>query len=462
MDPVFERGLPSNVDAERFCLGSVMLNDTNWPELSGVLDPESFTLEKHRRIFARMKDLADRGEHIDRVTLANELMRLGQLESIDGISYLVSLDQGLPELTNLSSYIGIVREKYALRCIIFDAQRRINQALSDMESKDIAAAGVATLQGIQRGQDKKEEGRTPEQIVTEFPGGINAFLDPTQRVHGLPTGFLKFDEYTVGLHAGELTVLGARPGVGKSAWLANVMAHICLHPKQRKAASLFSLEMTAAALLTRIMCGDARVDQHKFRAGFLNADERRRLQIGLDNIINSRLKIYDKFGITMPEIEQCIRRDVDENACSLVGIDYLQLIGIKKKGERRDLDLGEITRRLKVICGPDECNIPIIILSQLSRAGDKRTGGSMQPILSDLRESGNIEQDCDNVLFLDREELRKRDREDLRGLADLIIAKQRNGACATVKLRFIGPFLRFENCSEDLTDNEEIPGMFVS
>lgn len=459
-EAVFEKGLPSNIDAERFVLGSVMLNHQNYSQMVAALQPDDFSLEKHRRIYQRMKDIADRNEIINRVTIADELLKQGQLESVDGLGYLMSLDQNIPELSSIESYIGIVKKKSLLRQIIWDSQRRIDQALAEAEPKDIIAAGMESMRGMHISNEGVAPGRSPEQIVEQFPGGISAFLDPTRRPKGLPTGFTKFDEWTNGLHRGELTVLGARPAMGKSAILANMLAFLCLNPRQRRRCSLFSLEMPGEQILTRIMCSEARVDQHKFRSGFLNAEERRRLQIALDDIINCGLRIYDKYGIDMPELEECIRRDVKDNGCDVAGVDYLQLIGVKK-GENRNLEIGAVTRRLKLICGPTECNIPLIVLSQLSRAGDKRSGGGARPILSDLRDSGSIEQDADNVIFLHREEIFKKDREDLRGLADLEIAKQRNGPIGIVPLRFIGCFLRFENKLEDIMD-EQIPGNFVS
>lgn len=451
-DLAFEKGLPSNVDAERFVLGSVMLNDATYPQMVALLEADDFSMEKHRRIFARMHDLIERSEAINRVTLANELMKQGQLESVDGLSYLISLDQGLPELVNLDSYIRIVKEKSNLRKIIRDAQRRMDQAFMDMESKDIAAAGMESLQAIQRTQnDGKKKGQSAEDIAETFPGGIQAFLDPSQRPKGLPTGLRRLDEISLGFHPGELVILAARPSVGKSALMLNIAEHLCLHPKQRKAVSVFSLEMSNADNLTRILCSTSRVDSHKFRAGFLNAEERRRLQVGLYDLTQSRLKLYDDC-IMMNDIESAIEEDVEKGGCVLAAVDYLGLIGVKKKGERRDLEVGDMTRRFKLLA--KKLAIPILLLCQLSRAGDKRTGSAQKPILSDLRESGAIEADADAVWFIHREELYHRDRDDLKGLADLILGKNRHGPIGTVPLRFLGQFTQFCSRAEDLLDSE--------
>lgn len=460
-DAVFEKGLPCDVDAERLVLGSTMIGSVDFSIVTVALEANDFSLEAHRRIYARMVDIVYRGDKVDRITLSSELVKNGQLESIGGLTYLVDLDKGLPEVINVESYIRIVKETSRLRQLIFDAQRRIDQAMLRVESVQIISQSVSTLSNLQRQEETADKGRSPEEIVSEFPGGIPAFLDPTMRARGLPTGFTKFDELTNGLHAGELTIVAARPGMGKSSWLLNVIAHLCLHPKQRRRVSLFSLEMSASSLLTRLMCADARVDMHKFRSGYLNAEERRRLHIGLDNIMNCGLRIHDKFGIGLAEFEACARADVDSGCC-LIGIDYLQLMGVKK-GENRNLEVSTISRKLKLLSGPTECNVPIIAVSQLSRANEKRSGASMKPMLSDLRDSGSLEQDADNVHFIDREEVYKKDREDLRGLAEIIIGKQRNGPQGVVPLRFIGAFTRFENRSEDLDmgAEETMPGRYV-
>src|SRR5271154_594537 len=216
-DLAFEKGLPSNVDAERFVLGSVMLNDNVYLQVAGVLDLDDFSLEKHRRIFARMKDLYDRSERIDRVTLANELMKQGQLESVDGLSYLISLDQGLPELINLDSYIRIVKDKSTLRRLIFSAQKVIDRCLiGEDEPDEILAAAEETLLKLGEGRTR-EQLLSPRSIIEKFPGGVSAFLDPSQRISGVSTGFKRFDEMTGGMHGGELLILAARPSMGKSA-----------------------------------------------------------------------------------------------------------------------------------------------------------------------------------------------------------------------------------------------------
>jgi replicative DNA helicase len=449
IDLAFEKGLPANIDAERFVLGSILMNHDAYFQVAGAVEPEDFSLEKHRRIFARMKDLYERGDKIERLTVANELMKQGQLESVDGLTYLVSLDEGMPELTNLDSYIRIVKDKSALRRMIFTAQKVIDRCLIGEEEPDeiLAGAEEALLKlGESRSGDQLQ---SPSTIIDQFPGGITAFLDPSRRVSGLSTGFTKFDEMTGGLHGGELIILAARPSMGKTALALNIAQHVASHPKMRKPVAVFSLEMSSASLLTRLLCASARVDQHKFRAGYLNADERRRLQVALAELTEAPLFIDDTAGVHLMDVHAKLRRLKVQHGLSLVVVDYLQLMSSRGRSENRNQEVSAICRGLKLMA--KELDVPFVVLSQLSRASETRPGDH-KPQLSDLRDSGSIEQDADLVGFIFREEVYRRDREDLKGLAELIIAKQRNGPIGTVPLTFLGQFTRFENRAEDLPE----------
>ena len=451
-DLALEKGLPSNPDAERYVLGSILLNDSVFLQVAGVLEPDDFSLEKHRRIFTRMKDLYGRGSRIDRVTLADELMKQGQLESVDGLSYLISLDEGLPELSNLDGYVRIVKDKSTLRKLIFSAQAVINRCLLGEEEPDtiLASTEESLLKlGESRSRDQLS---SPASIIEKFPGGINAFLDPSQRVRGLSTGFAKFDEMTGGLNGGELFILAARPSMGKTALALNIAQHVATHPRMRKPVAVFSLEMSSASLLTRLLCAAARVDQHKYRAGFLNQEERRKLQVALADLTDAPLFLDDTAGVNFMDVHSKLRRMKSEHGLSLVVIDYLQLMSSRGRSENRNQEVSAISRSLKLMA--KDLNVPFIVLSQLSRASETRPGDH-KPQLSDLRDSGSIEQDADLVAFIYREEVYKRDREDIKGLADLIIAKQRNGPIGIVPLRFLGQFTRFENRAEDLADIPE-------
>ena len=229
-DVSFERGLPANLDAERFVLGSVLVDDSVFINVAAALAADDFSLEKHRRIFGRMADLYDRGERIDRVTLAEELMRQGQLESCDGFSYIVSLDDGMPKLSNLEGYVRIVKDKSLLRQIIFSSQRVFDPAMLQEDTPDEILAGAEeTL--IKMGEARASNSlANPARIIEEFKGGLNAFLDPSRRIKGVSTGFTKFDEMTGGLRPGELFILAARPAMGKTALALNMSPHACREP----------------------------------------------------------------------------------------------------------------------------------------------------------------------------------------------------------------------------------------
>ena len=448
-DLALQKGLPANPDAERFVLGSTLLNDSLYLQVAGVLDAVDFSLEKHRRIFARMKDLYERGARIDRVTVADELMKQGQLESVDGLSYLISLDEGLPELANLDGYIRIVKDKSILRKLIYNAQSVINRCLLGEEEPDaILASTEESL--LKLGEARtRDQLSSPAAIIEKFPGGVGAFLDPSQRVRGLSTGFAKFDEMTGGLNGGELIILAARPSMGKTALALNIAQHVATHPKMRKPVAVFSLEMSSSSLLTRLLCSAARVDQHKFRAGYLNSEERRKLQVALADLTEAPLYLDDTAGVHLMDVHSKLRRMKSEHGLSLVVIDYLQLMSSRGRSENRNQEVSVISRGLKLMS--KDLNVPFVVLSQLSRASEIRHGDH-KPILSDLRDSGSIEQDADLVAFIHREEIYKKDDESVKGLADLVIAKQRNGPIGTVPLRFLGQFTRFENRAEDLAD----------
>lgn len=452
LDLTFEKGLPASLDTERFILGTILLNDTYYLQVAGSLEPDDFALEKHRRIFGRMKDLYEKGERIDRVTLADELIKQGQLESVDGLAYLVSLDDGLPEISNVDSYIRIVKDKSTLRKLIFNSQKIIDRCLIGEEGPDqiLASAEESMLKlGESRANDQLI---TADQVLATFPGGIGAFLDPSQRVRGLSTGFTKFDEMTGGLNGGELIILAARPAMGKTALAMNIAQHVSTHPQMKKPVAVFSLEMSSSSLLTRLLCAGARVDQHKFRAGFLNQDERRKLQVTLSNITESPLFLDDTPGVNLMDVHAKLRRMKSQHGLSLVVIDYLQLMSSRGRSENRNQEVSAISRGLKLLA--KDLDVPFLVLSQLSRAAETRPGDHT-PQLSDLRDSGSIEQDADIVMFIYREEVYKRDREDLKGLAEVIIAKQRNGPIGKVPLRFLGAYTRFENRIDDLPEEPE-------
>src|SRR5271155_5227177 len=450
-DIALERGLPANQDAERFVLGAILMDDALYIQVAGALEAEDFSLEKHRRIFLRMGELYAR---VDRVTVANELMKQNQLESVDGITYLVSLDEGLPTLANLESYVDIVKDKAILRRIIFTSRNLIDRCIIGEEEPDqiLASAEDSLLKlGDSRAGDALVN---PRQILDAFDGGINAFLDPSKRIKGLSTGFLKLDEMTGGLHEGELVILAARPSMGKTALALNIAQHVAMFPEKKQTVAVFSLEMSRESLLTRMICAGARVDQQKFRAGYLNQDERRRLARTTSDLVQAPLFIDDTSGTHLMDIHAKLRRLKSEHGLSLVVVDYLQLMSGRGRFENRNQEISTISRGLKLLA--KELKVPMLVLSQLSRAPETRPGDH-RPQLSDLRESGSIEQDADLVSFIFREEVYKPDREDLRGMAEVLLAKQRNGPTGRVNLVFLKEFTKFENRTNDLGGDDSLP-----
>ena len=447
---ILEKGLPSNVEAEQFVLGSVLLDESLFPQIAGTLEADDFILEKHRRIYQRMSDLAEKPERIEYLTLVNELEKHNQLQSVDGIAYIASLTEGLPRLKSIDSYVKIVKDKALLRQLIRASQNVISECVdSPQDVEDILASAETAVMKV--GDAQLRSGlSSPREVIEGYSGGIQAFLDPSRRLQGLAGPFLKLEEMTTGMHGGELIILAARPAMGKTSLALNVAFHIAKDngpDDPAKSVALFSLEMSKESLLTRILCAEARVDQHRFRGGYLNEDENRRLRGGLHSIVGSKLFIDDSADTNVMEIAAKCRRLRSEHGLGLIVIDYLQLMASKGKVENRVQEISQFSRGLKLLA--KDLDVPVLALSQLSRGPETRQGDH-RPMLADLRESGSIEQDADRVMFIFREEVYKPDREDLHGIAELIIAKQRNGPTGRIKLAFINKFAKFENLADDI------------
>jgi replicative DNA helicase len=446
--------LPQNLDAEKFTLGAILCDPDAFLQAAGILTADDFGIEKHKRIFLRMLDLHTKGERIDRVTLANELIRHRQLESVDGLTYITSLDEGLPHIYDLASYIQIVKEKSRLRRIITLTTDIQNRARSDQEPANaILASAEDSFLRLSDFQPHRSL-YTPTRIVQEYPGGVNAFLDPSKRVQGVPTGFSKFDEMTGGFHEGELIILAARPAVGKSSLAACLAENISCHRyrDKRRGVALFSLEMSKESILTRMVCSRASVDQRRFRAGYLNHDERDKLQTSLSELSEARLYIDDSSAVTTYDLHSKVRRLQNEDGdIGLVIVDYLQLMQGSGKFESAVQEISLITRGLKLMA--KDLKVPFLVLSQLSRAPETRAGDH-RPQLSDLRQSGSIEQDADLVAFVFRESIYKPDKEHLKGIAELILAKQREGPTGIIKLVFLDRLTRFENLAQEGGEQE--------
>lgn len=419
-------------------LGSVLIEDERFLDVGSRLRPEDFSVERHRRIFARMLSLNARGERIDRVTVANELLRENQLEAVGGLEYVVSLDDGLPRVVNLDSYVRIVRENSLLRQMIMVSQATINRCtLATEPAVDILAGAERDLLGLSD-SGRKADPATPGEILDQFEGGANAFLDPSKRPKGIGTGFRRLDEMTGGLHKGDLFILAARPSMGKTALAMNIADHVAVDLDLPVV--VFSLEMSREALLTRLICARAGIDQQRFRSGYLNQDERMALSAATSRITRSPVWIDDAGDAGLMDIHSKLRRIKARDGLALAVVDYLQLMSTPRGRENRTEKVGELSRGLKLLA--KELDVPMLVLSQLSRAPETRPGDH-RPQMSDLRESGSIEQDADAVAFIFREEVYKPDRDDLRGRAELLLRKQRNGPVGTVHLTFLRHLTKF-------------------
>lgn len=435
-------GLPANLDAERFVLGSILLSGANCPVVAQLIEPSDFSLEKHRRIFARMVDIQLRDEVIDRVTVANELARRGELETCDGLSYLVSLDEGLPETYNLESYVNIIREKSKLRQIIFAGQNAMNAALlKDAVSEDILISSqqsFLTISGI-----SDDQGQIAAEFIDGYKGGINAFLDPSKEEQGIKTGFSKIDEWSDGFHPSEIFLIGARPGVGKSSFGLNISKYVS---SKYGLVAFFSMEMPTKVCIDRLVCEEAEVSFQRFRSGTLPEADRKQLQPALS--IVSKLPIFfdDRPRLTIPEISIALQVLSNTQKVVLCVIDYVQLLRTPKGQRYSNLNekFEQITEDIQGMAKRNK--IPLLLLSQLNRESTKSKDA--RPALSQVRNSGTFEQIANFGACIDRPEMRQPNREDLRGLATLIAEKNRSGPCGDIELRYRPSIMRFEDPSE--------------
>ena len=426
--------LPCDLAAERLILGSIILDHSAHAEVFNLLAPEDFILEKHRRIYTAMRDMDAAGDKVDRVTIAGKLNELGQLELVDGLFYLASLDDGLPQFPNVESYVNIVREKSSLRKIMIAAQHLLNRCASaGTDSAELIALADQTLMKIAYKADETAQVLDSGDVIRK-EGGIDKMLNP---VIGARTPWTLFTDMTGGYRRGELFVIGGNPGMGKSA--------LALQVGMRAAADglgviVFSLEMSRASLVLRMACYLAKVNGAKLRAGYLNSEERERLRLAFAEVSKWPLWMAEHGVSTVSAIRSALRKKKAKRDVFMVVIDYLQLLRVIGKSESRNAEVSEITRSLKLLAIEEQVNVQL--LSQCNRDNKKER---RPPELQDLRESGSIEQDADAVAFVWRPELMFRDREDLRGLAELIVAKQRNGPVGKIELTWLGHLTAFEN-----------------
>jgi len=439
---VLERSLPHNIDAEKSVLGSILVNNENYYRIVEMLRPEDFYLDSHRLIFRQMVELMEKSRTIDLITIQDELMRSSSLESAGGIAYLAGLLEGMPHLINTENYIGIIREKSLLRQMIGSTSKIMAECFDQAEpAEQILDKAEQSFFNLSEKRIK-----TGFVSVKEMHGSAAALIEKlyTERemITGVATGFTDLDRMTAGLQPGDLIILAARPSMGKTALALNMAHHIAVRKGQ--GVGIFSLEMSKEQLLMRFLCAESMVDAHKVRTGYLAREDYSRLIEGLATVSRAPLFIDDSSTLTVMEMRAKARRLKAEHGLSLLIVDYLQLMSGYGRVENRVQEISGISRGLKALA--KELNVPVIALSQLSRAPEQRQGDH-RPQLSDLRESGSIEQDADLVAFIFREEVYKPDEENA-GRAELIIAKQRNGPIGIVKVAFLKQFTKFDNLLE--------------
>jgi len=445
-DYISAQSLPANVEAERSILGAILLDNLSYNQAAEHLKPEDFLLDSHRRIYSRMVDLAESSRAIDLITLAEELDRHGESEAIGGVAYISGLLDGVPDRPSIEHYIKIVRDKALLRGLIHTATAAIARASEQSEfAEDVLNDTEAQIFQL----SEKRIGRgfmRVQEIVKESFGSTDALLQRGRRITGLETHYADLDEKTSGFQKSDLIIIAARPSMGKTSFAMNIAENVAI--EDQKTVAVFSLEMSKEALLQRMLCSVARVDAHKFRTGSLWQDDMRKIVQALENLTQAPIFIDDTPGITVSEMRAKSRRLLQSHgSLDLIVVDYLQLMsGGGKRYENRTQEVSAISRGLKALA--KELAVPVVALSQLSRAPESRGAGDHRPQLADLRESGSIEQDADLVAFIFREEVYKPDDPELDGVAELIIRKQRNGPTGTVKMAFLKSSTRFESLAD--------------
>jgi replicative DNA helicase len=437
-----DRPLPHNLEAEKCVLGAILIHNPAFNQAAEVIDAQDFFRDAHRRIFDKMVALSERNEPVDLVTLKDELGRSGDLDDVGGPAYIASLTDGVPRSANVEYYARIVKEKSTLRRLIqsatevlgraYDAEEDADELLDQAERSIFQIAEHRLRSGFVRIGEMVDQGYQLIEKLQQHKGLVT----------GVPSGFVDLDEMTSGFQRSDLVIVAARPSMGKTSLVLNMALHSGI--EAGKTVGIFSLEMAREQLFLRMLTSEARVDAHRFRGGFLGEQDYARLVEAFARLHDAKVYIDDTPAVGILEMRAKCRRLKLERGLDLVIIDYLQLMQGRGRFENRQQELASISRSLKILA--KELDVPILALSQLSRAPESR--GDHRPQLSDLRESGALEQDADVVIFIFREDMYATDgdvRPENAGTAEIIVGKQRNGPTGTVRLAFLKQYTRFEN-----------------
>jgi len=431
---------PQNIEAEESILGGILIENEAINRVTEILDPDDFYRDAHRKIFNALINLSERDEPADLITLTNELRKIDQLDSIGGASYLTSLIDSVPTAANIEYYAKIVKEKATLRKLIQTSTEIITQSYEDRGDVEMF------LDEAERAIFEISEKRVRpsfysiREIVKDSFTTIERLFQKKELVTGVPSGFKELDRMTAGFQPSDLIIIAGRPSMGKTAFCLNIAEYAAIENKIPVA--IFSLEMSKEQLVIRMLCSQAHVEGTRLRTGYLNESDWPKLTIAAGNLSEAPIYIDDTAALSVLELRAKARRLKSEHGLGMVIIDYLQLMKGRARVENRQQEISEISRSLKALS--KELSIPVIAVSQLSRKTEERTGN--RPQLSDLRESGAIEQDADLIIFIYRDEVYNRAEDNPnRGKAEVIIGKQRNGPIGKIDLAFLDKFTTFKD-----------------
>ena len=438
---------PHDIEAEQAVIGSMLTDDEAVMAAVERLKADCFYREDNRLIFEAIVNLYNRSEPVDLVTVNDELSSMGNFEKVGGFEYIATLPDKVPTTANVQKYIDIVEEKSTLRKLIKTANEIIELGYNPTEDVEDIMAG-AEKKIFDLIQNKNQKSYTPiKDVLIESFTKLEELYNQKSKITGIPTGFYDLDDKTAGLHGSDLILVAARPAMGKTAFALNIAANAAI--KANTPVAVFSLEMSKDQLVNRILCIEAMVDSNKIMTGKLEEDDWSKLASVVGPISDSGIFIDDTPGISIMEIRTKCRKLKNEQHIGLIVIDYIQLVqgSNNRKNGSREQEIAEISRSLKILA--KELDVPVIALSQLSRAVEQRP--DHRPMLSDLRESGSIEQDADIVMFLYRDDYYNPDTED-KNISEVIIAKHRAGSTGTVKLLWMGNYTKFDNLARGYDD----------
>jgi len=439
---------PQNIEAEESILGGILIENEAINRVTEILDPDDFYRDAHRKIFNALINLSERDEPADLITLTNELRKIDQLDSIGGASYLTSLIDSVPTAANIEYYAKIVKEKAILRKLIQTSTEIITQSYEDRGDVEVF------LDEAERAIFEISEKRVRpsfysiREIVKDSFTTIERLFKKKELVTGVPSGFKELDRMTAGFQPSDLIIIAGRPSMGKTAFCLNIAEYAAIENKIPVA--IFSLEMSKEQLVIRMLCSQAHVEGTRLRTGYLNESDWPKLTIAAGNLSEAPIYIDDTAALSALELRAKARRLKSEHGLGMLIVDYLQLMKGRARVENRQQEISEISRSLKALS--KELSIPVIAVSQLSRKTEERTGN--RPQLSDLRESGAIEQDADLIIFIYRDEVYNRSEDNPnRGKAEVIIGKQRNGPIGKIDLAFLDKFTTFKDLYKGETEN---------